>query len=77
LQKPTSRAGKEITMGAKRKNQTSKQNLQAAVLAKQRFAQAQLAHAKGAICTEDYIWSAMQCYAAELHSGQKPHRRFA
>ncbi len=26
------------------------------------------AHAKGKICSEDFIWMAMQCYAAENRS---------
>lgn len=65
-------------MGAKRKNHTGKQIPASAAVAKQQFARARQAHAKGTMCMEDYIWTAMQCYAAEVRSGNKPSKqRFA
>lgn len=50
---------------------TDKQDSQVALSAKQQFTQAKLAHANGTVCIEDYIWTAMQCYAAELRASQK------
>jgi hypothetical protein len=35
---------------------------------KQQLAQARQAHAKGTMGMEDYIWTAMQCYAADNRS---------
>jgi hypothetical protein len=59
-------------MRAKRKNQAGKQVPASATAAKQQFAQARQAHAKGTMCVEDYIWTAMQCYAAEMRGDNKP-----
>lgn len=59
-------------MSAKRKNQAGKQVPANAAAAKQQFARARQAHAKGTMCMEDYIWTAMQCYAAEMRAGNKP-----
>lgn len=64
-------------MSAKRKNRAEKQHAANAANGKQRLAQAQAARASGSIGTEDYIWNAMQCYAAELRAGHKPGQRFA
>ncbi len=33
--------------------------------AKQQLAQARRAHTKGSMCMEDFIWRAVQCYAAD------------
>lgn len=38
---------------------------------RRQFDQARRAHAKGLIATEDYIWAAMQCYAAEMRAGRR------
>ena len=38
----------------------------AKTVSRQQLDQARQDHAKGNIGTEDYIWAAMQCYAAEV-----------
>lgn len=38
---------------------------------RRQFDQLRRDHAKGLVATEDYIWAAMQCYAAEMRSGRQ------
>jgi hypothetical protein len=42
---------------------------------RQRLAQARQAHAKGAMGMEDFIWTAMQCYAADNYPDHKRPNR--
>jgi hypothetical protein len=43
---------------------------------KQQLALARQAHAQGAMGTEDYIWAAMQCYAADTRPQNKQRGGF-
>jgi hypothetical protein len=43
-------------------------------LAAERLERARVAHAKGVICMEDYIWTAMQCYTSESATSTKNSR---
>jgi hypothetical protein len=52
----------------KRKQSTSKQTIETSQSPQQQLAQARQAHAQGDVSLEEYIWSAMQCYAAEMRS---------
>lgn len=58
-------------MSSKPKNSSPQPNLHVTPSPRQRLAQASQAHAKGDIDLEAYIWSAMQCYAAEHNSDDK------
>ena len=60
-------------MNSKPKNTTPHQNSHATPTPspRQQLAQARQAHAKGDLRLEDYIWSAMQCYAAEQSDDDK------
>jgi hypothetical protein len=65
-------------MCAKRKNDrhVSGHRASSNASSKRQLAQARQAHAKGAMCLEDFIWTAMQCYAADARTGHKATNRF-
>jgi len=73
------RTAGELAMSAKRKNQGSGYRTGQSVDGNRRqLDRARQAHAKGAMCKEDFIWSALQCYAKDLRTGtHKSSRRFA
>lgn len=61
-------------MSAKRKNRIEKQPATSTAAGRQRQAQPRVARVGSNM--EDYIWSAMQSYAAEMRSGHKSGQRF-
>lgn len=64
-------------MSAKRKNRQSNISSDAAALKRQHeYDRARRAHAKGTMCMEDFIWTAVQCYAADSKNA-KSSTRFA
>ena len=67
-------------MAAKRKthhNAATSHNSGNSQNTKQQLHHAQQAHARGAMCMEDYIWTVMQCYAADVRAGRKARGQFA
>jgi hypothetical protein len=68
-------------MCAKRKNNhhntTPAHRTNSGAASKRQLAQARQAHAKGTMGVEDFIWTAMQCYAADARAGHKANNRFA
>lgn len=58
-------------MAKSKSSQPSARTAAGQLSSRQQLVQARQAHAKGAIGTEDYIWVAMQCYAAEVRAGRR------
>lgn len=63
-------------MAAKRKAVATPSRTAALQPNKQRLASGHLAQLQSGQCIEDYIWSAMQCYAADIRSGRRPNQRY-
>ena len=61
-------------MAAKRKDRSA--GTPSTPGSRQQLDQARQDHAKGKMCMEDFIWTAMQCYASDVRNGHKPTGRF-